>query len=170
MARRTALVLLCPRAHEALADLRARYFRNLERRMPAHVTMLFPFRSPVDDPTLALVAEVCRSLRPFDATFSDVGRFRRDVVWLHPEPADEFERASDAVLAAFPDCDPYSGTHSGRTLHLTVASRLRGREADDLLREAADVVPLTELIGDMTLMIETGDGWAVERSWPLGPG
>ena len=134
MVRRTVLVLLAPRVDVALHDLRERYFRNLDRRMPAHVTMLFPFRPDVDDQTLAAIDALGSGLRAFDAKFRVAGQFRDDVVWLRPEPADEFERASDAVLAAFPDCAPYGGAHAGRALHLTVASRLRGNEAD-LLRD-----------------------------------
>jgi hypothetical protein len=168
MANRTALVLLCPAAQKVLGDLRVRYFRNLARRMPAHVTMLFPFRSPVDDETLSAVADIAARLSPIDATFRSVGRFRRDVVWLLPEPEAEFARASDAVLAKFPDCAPYSGAHAHRSLHLTVASRLRDRESDRLVDEVSDVLPIRDRIDELTLMAETGTGWRTERSWPLG--
>ena len=170
MPSRTALVLLAPAATTALHDLRVRYFRNLERRMPAHVTMLFPFRSIINASAEAEIAGVCAALRPFDATFGDVGRFRTDVVWLRPDPAGEFELASDAVLAAFPDCDPYGGAHSGRTLHLTVASRLRGHESEHLVDEVADTLPIADRIDELTLMVEDGGGWRVERAWPLGAG
>src|SRR6266508_3538539 len=168
MAPRTALVLLAPNADDALHELRVRYFRNLERRMPAHVTMLFPFRSSVDDATLNEITDVCAGLRPFDAMFSVVGRFRHAVVWLRPEPASGFERMSDAVLAAFPDCNPYGGAHSGRTLHLTVASRLRGTESARLADEVGAMLPIADHIDELTLMVEHGGGWRVERSWRFG--
>jgi hypothetical protein len=164
---RTALVLLAPRVDRALHDVRVRYFRNLARRMPAHVTMLFPFRSPVDAQTLATVGAMSAGLRAFDATFRESGRFRNDVVWLRPEPGDHFERVSDAVLTAFPDLAPYDGAHEGHTLHLTVASRLRGHEADQLLDDIGDVLPLTDRIERLSLMVETGAGWRETHSWPL---
>jgi 2'-5' RNA ligase len=160
-------VLLAPRVDEALRDLRVRYFRNLARRMPAHVTLLFPFRSPIDDLTLATVGTVCAGLRAFAATFRESGRFRSDVVWLRPEPDDDFEHASDAVLSTFADCAPYGDAYAGRTLHLTVASRLRGREADQLLDEIGDVLPLTDRIDRVSLMAETGSGWRETHSWRL---
>ena len=166
---RTALVLLAPRVDRALHDLRVRYFRNLQRRMPSHVTMLFPFRSPVDEPTLSTIGAIAANLRPFDATFRQAGRFRSDVVWLRPEPVDAFAAASDDVLAAFPDCAPYGGEHARPTLHLTVASRLRGREADRLLREVTTVLPLADRVDRLSLMSETGTGWAEIESWRLGP-
>lgn len=168
MAPRTALVLVSPIAATALHDLRVRYFRNLERRMPTHVTMLFPFRPAGDAATEASIADICSALPPFDATFGEVGRFRTDVVWLRPEPTSAFERASDAVLAAFADCNPYGGAHAGRTLHLTVASRLRGHESDRLVEEVGGVLPIIDRIDELTLMVESGNGWRTERSWPLG--
>ena len=167
MTSRTALVVLAPRVDRALHGLRVRYFRNLARRMPAHVTMMFPFRSPVDEPTLAAVGAVSADLPAFDAMFRESGRFRNDVVWLRPEPDDDFERASDAVLAAFPDLAPYGGAHGRRTLHLTVASRLRGHEAHQLLDDIGDVLPLTDRIERLSLMAETGSGWQETHSWPL---
>lgn len=164
---RTALVLLAPRADAALHQLRVRYFRNLGRRMAAHVTMLFPFRAPVGPATVAEVADLCAGLRAIDASFRVPGRFRSDVVWLRPDPLEEFERASDAVLAAFPDCAPYGGAHSGRALHLTVASSLRRGEADQLIADLGDVLPLTERIDRLSLMSETGTGWVETQWWPL---
>ena len=160
-------MLLAPRVDRALHDLRVRYFRNLARRMPAHVTMLFPFRSSIDARTISAVGALSAGLRAFDATFRESGRFRNDVVWLRPEPCDHFERVSDAVLAAFPDLAPYDGAHQGRTLHLTVASRLRGHEADQLLDDIGDVLPLTDRVELLSLMVETGSGWRETHSWPL---
>lgn len=163
-------MLLAPSADAALIDLRVRYVRNIERRMPAHVTMLFPFRSPVDEATVAEIKRVCTELMPFDARFSEVGRFRDDVIWLRPDPSAAFSDASDSVLAAFPDCSLYGGAHATRTLHLTVASRLRGGQADQLVNEVRSVLPLTDRVDQLTLMVEHDGGWRNERSWPFGGG
>lgn len=179
MPRRTALVLLAPRADVALHDLRVRYFRNLQRRMTAHVTMLFPFRLTIDDDTVVEIAGIATRLRPFDATFGRLGRFRDDVVWLRPDPLVRFDAVSDAVLAVFPDCSPYRGAHPGRTLHLTVASGLRGGEADRLIAElnggadgagagADAVVPIGEHIDRFSLMTEHDRGWRLTDTWPFG--
>lgn len=161
-------MLLAPNANDVLTDVRRRYFRNIARRMTAHVTLLFPFRSPIDDDTLDEIAAVSGRLEPFEATFRDVGRFRDDVVWLRPHPVERFAVASDAVLAAFADCTPYAGAHRGRTLHLTVASALRGNEASRLESELAALEPITDWIDELSLMIETGSGWRRERAFPLG--
>lgn len=160
-------MLLTPRAGAALRDLRIRYFRNLERRMPAHVTMLFPFRSTADEPTIDAIGGIVAAAQPFDATFLDVGRFRDDVVWLRPEPQHLLDRLADLVISTFPDCSPYGGAYATRAMHLTVASRLRGTEADRLVEEAQSLLPITEPIDQLTLMVERDGVWHVARSWPL---
>lgn len=168
MVHRSALVLLAPRVHEALYELRARHLRNLGRKMPSHVTVLFPFRNPVGVETVEQIDRICASLRPFAATFREVGRFGSSVVWLRPEPGDAFDAVIDAVVAAFPDCVPYGGKHRRHTPHLSVGSRLPRRVADALADEVRPLLPLTDRIDALSLMFETGDGWRHEGSWPLG--
>jgi hypothetical protein len=168
--QRTALVLLALRVHEALYDLRARHLRNLGRKMPSHVTVLFPFRNPVDDEAVAAIERICRATDPIEASFTEVGRFRTSVVWLRPEPEVEFRAVIDAVAAVFPDCVPYGGKHRTQTPHLSVGSRLTRDVADALAAEVLPLLPLTDRIDALSLMSETGDGWRHDRSWPLTGG
>ena len=90
---RSALVLLAPHVHEALYDLRARHLRNLGRKMPSHVTVLFPFRNPSTPTPSTRSNGSARDAAPFDATFGEVRRFGSSVVWLQPEPTAAFHRA-----------------------------------------------------------------------------
>jgi hypothetical protein len=167
VAFRSALVVLAPRVHDALYELRARHLRNLGRKMPSHVTVLFPFRSPVDDGAIAELERICAVIAPFDATFGEVRRFGTSVVWLHPEPATRFNELTALVTTAFPDCSPYAGKHRANTPHLSVGSRLTREVADALAVEVVPLLPLTERIDALSLMVETGDGWRHDRSWPL---
>jgi hypothetical protein len=161
------LVILAPRVHEALYDLRARHLRNLGRKMPSHVTVLFPFRNPVDDGAVAAIEQICAVMAPFDATFGAVGRFGSSVVWLRPEPATRFDELTSSVTAAFPDCAPYAGKHRANTPHLSVGSRLTREVADALAAEVVPLLPLADRVDALSLMFETGDGWRHDRSWPL---
>jgi 2'-5' RNA ligase superfamily len=166
-AARSALVLLAPRVHEALYDLRARHLRNLGRKMPSHVTVLFPFRNPVDAGAVADIERICAATPSFDATFGEVRRFGTSVVWLQPEPAQRFDELTTTVTAAFPDCAPYAGKHRRQTPHLSVGSRLSREVADALAAEVVVLLPLRDRIEALSLMFETGDGWRHDRSWPL---
>jgi hypothetical protein len=164
---RSALVLLAPRVHASLYDLRARHLRNLGRKMPSHVTVLFPFRNPVDDSAVATIERICASTTPFTATFAEVRRFGSSVVWLQPEPTAAFLEVTANVLDAFPDCVPYGGKHRNNTPHLSVGSRLPRSVADALAAEVSPLLPLSDRIDALSLMFETGDGWRHERSWPF---
>ncbi|HET9666028.1 MAG TPA: 2'-5' RNA ligase family protein, partial [Desertimonas sp.] len=151
----------------ALYDLRARHLRNLGRKMPSHVTVLFPFRSPVDCDAVDEIERVCGEAAPFDATFSEVRRFGSSLVWLQPEPTAAFAELTAVILAAFPDCAPYAGKHRQQTPHLSVGSRLTREVADVLADEVVSLLPLVDRIDALSLMYETGDGWRHDRSWPL---
>jgi 2'-5' RNA ligase superfamily len=167
LAARSALVLLAPRAHDALYDLRSRHLRNLGRKMPSHVTALFPFRNPVDADAVAEIGRICAATAPFDATFGEVRRFGTSVVWLQPEPRKRFDELTSLVTTAFPDCAPYAGKHRAYTPHLSVGSRLTREVADALAAEVVPLLPLRDRIDALSLMFETGDGWRHVRSWPL---
>jgi 2'-5' RNA ligase len=167
---RSALVLLAPDVHEALYELRARHLRNLGRKMPSHVTVLFPFRNPVDAGAIGEIERICASVAPFDATFDEVRRFGTSVVWLQPEPSQTFSQLTSLVTDAFPDCAPYAGKHRNQTPHLSVGSRLTRDVADALAAEVVPLLPLRDHIDALSLMFETGDGWRHDRSWRfLGP-
>jgi hypothetical protein len=153
--------------HASLYDLRARHLRNLGRKMPSHVTVLFPFRNPVDDDAVTEIERICSRSSPFTATFAEVRRFGSSVVWLRPEPTAAFEELTATVLDAFPDCAPYGGKHRNNTPHLSVGSRLPRAVADALAAEVLPLLPLRDRIDALSLMFETGDGWRHERSWPF---
>ncbi len=138
---RSALVLLAPRVHEALYELRARHLRNLGRKMPSHVTVLFPFRNPVEADAVAEIERICAEIAAFDATFAEVRRFGSSVVWLQPEPAHAFIELASRVTKAFPDCAPYAGKHRQQTPHLSVGSRLPRDIADALAAEVVRAAP-----------------------------
>ena len=125
---RSALVLLAPTSTPSLYDLRARHLRNLGRKMPSHVTVLFPFRSPVDADAVAEIERICAD---DDAVHRHVRRGApvRQQRRVAAAGADGGLREVTAmVLDAFPDCAPYGGKHRQQTPHLSVGSRLtRGR-------------------------------------------
>ncbi len=114
-AGRTALVVVLPRAGEALAAFRERYDPAFARRIPAHVTLLFPL---VDAPP---VAGLYDREEPFDVELSRIERFPADV-WLAPEPCARFLRLIELTTAAFPDHPPYGGRFSEPIPHLRIGS------------------------------------------------
>jgi hypothetical protein len=141
--------VLVPEAYVAIGHHRLRHDANAALGVPAHVTVLYPFRSPLDAATAEQAAQLCRGFAPFEARFSSVGRF----------PAAE----------RFPDLPPYGGTIPDPIPHLTVAEGVSPEIADELSTAVGPALPLTTFVTELALLVQDDTGrWSVGRGWPLG--
>ena len=166
----TGVVVLVPAVEPAVSVHRMQHDPMAARGVPAHVTILYPFRPELDGDTVERIEEIGRAFTAFEATFATVGRFADEgVVWLRPEPHDVFVALVRAFAAAFPDCPPYGGEFAEVIPHLTVATGLDAAAAAALETTLTASLPVTTTIDRLTLFVE-GDGgaWHAERSWPLG--
>lgn len=133
---RSALLVEIPDAERVVGDHRLRFDPVASAGVPAHVTILYPFRTPgsIDDRVRARVAEVVGGFASFEVEFHAPGTFP-GMVWLRPEPEAPFRRLTSALSAAFPDCRPYGGAFPDPTPHLTVGQALTEDRAHDVARE-----------------------------------
>jgi 2'-5' RNA ligase len=160
----------------ALEAIRMREVASARAGAPAHVTLLFPF-IPIAElrpEHLARVAEVVASVVAFDVRLREARRWDpgggapEGVIWLDPEPSEPFVRLTEALTAAFPDCQPYGGLHDTIIPHLTIASDDR-RSLQTVQAEAARWLPLRRRIAAAALIAEGRDGrWRTRRRLPLG--
>jgi hypothetical protein len=165
---RSAIVVLVAEAEMLVAAHRLVHDPMAARGVPAHVTVLHPFRSIVDDSTAHEVAAIAARLDSFDATFAAVDRFPGAVLFLAPEPLERFKELTRSFAQAFPDCPPYGGTFPDPHPHLTVGSHLDDATADRLARTIAAGLPVTTRVDRLTLLVEDDQGlWTVAQSWPL---
>lgn len=169
----TGLILRVPEAEPVVGDLRRRHDPNAAGGVPAHITVLYPFRplGRVGTATLAALARVFREAPPFDLSFAGTGRFP-GVCWLKPEASEALDRLTGAVTAAFPDCPPYDGRFGDPIVHLTVAmsedEALLDRIEADLRGRLTG--PVHARITHCSLYAHLPDGWREERAFPLaGP-
>jgi 2'-5' RNA ligase len=164
----TAVVVLIPEAEPVVSADRFRYDWSAARGVPAHVTILYPFRPELDELGAATVETICRSREAFQVTFRSAGRFPGQVVWLRPDPSEPFSALIDAFISAFPECPPYGGQVSSPVPHLTVADGVDECTADELERKLIVGLPVSSVVERLTLLVEGADGrWGVGRSWPL---
>jgi len=165
---RSAIVVLVAEAETLVAAHRLVHDPMAARGVPAHVTVLHPFRSVVDDSTAHEVAAIAGRLDAFDATFAAVDSFPGSVVFLAPEPLDRFKELTRSFVEAFPDCPPYGGAFPDPHPHLTIGSHLDDDTADGLARTIAPGLPVTTRVDRLTLLVEDDAGrWSVAQSWPL---
>jgi len=153
----------------ALDRLRARRDLAASRGVPAHVTVLFPFRMPtaLDPPTRGHLAEIAAAFEPFEVRFERVGRFPT-VVYLAPDPSEPFSALTQALAARFPDHPPYEGAFDVVIPHLTI-TEAADTALDAIAEEAAQHLPFARTVSALEVLVETRDGrW--HRYWrlPLG--
>lgn len=142
--------------------------------VPPHVTIMFPFL-PGDQITghvLDRVAAVFAASGPFDVTFDETGWFDRRVMYLRPNQAQPFIDLVNALMAEFPECQPYGGAFTDIKPHFTIAEDRSYR----ILREAEVRVrrhlPITCAASQVWLLTSEGPGgaWSAAHAITLGAG
>ena len=165
----TALVIVVPEAETVVGALRLHHDPAARLGVPAHVTILYPFRAEVDDVTTSQLDHLASSMSAFDARFDSVGRFPGDVVFLVPTPRESFKRMITEAMSTFPDCPPYEGTIPDPEPHLTIGDGVDPPTADDIERVVAPGLPIRMRVDRLTMLAQDQRGhWIIGRSWPLG--
>jgi 2'-5' RNA ligase len=162
------LVIRVPESEALVSRWRTEHDPSARDGMPAHVTVLFPFK-PFEQITAAdraALAALFAAHEPFDLTFSEIGRFP-DTLWLKPEPDAPFRALTRAVERAFPDYPIYSGAFDDVIPHLTVAQGSAAvlDEIEGALRRAFR--PFRSRATTVTLFAKTG-GWTAQGEFALG--
>lgn len=130
--------------------------------MPAHVTLLHPFlRSrrishSIERELDALFAEV----PAFDFTLAEVGYFPK-VLYLAPQPAAPFVALVEAILARWPEQQPYGGAFEDIVPHVTLADR------DAVPPELTAHLPIHTRAEEVWLMSRIGQSWVTRRRFKL---
>jgi hypothetical protein len=107
----SALVVLVPEAEALVKPFRDRYDPSAAAGMPAHITLLYPFKSPdeLDDAVLADLRHCFARFAPIRYALASTRRFPVDVLYLAPEPDEPFRRLTLAIWERYPDTPPYGG-------------------------------------------------------------
>jgi 2'-5' RNA ligase len=115
--------------------------------LPPHVTVLHP--SPGD---VEAIAQVLAPFAQFDVTFTRLDRFP-GTLWLAPEPAEPFVAMTEAMVARFPDRQPYGGVFKSVIPHLTIAQA----SLDDVAFQVEPLLPLASRV-ESVVLYESADG------------
>ena len=119
----SAIVILAPHPVQRFAvPLMRQYCFDTLMRVPAHITILFPFVPPADlDAACSKLREIGSQIAPFDLTLDGYGHFPT-VTYLKPANPEPIKAAFRAIHAEFPDYPPYGGAFGNDdiTPHMTV--------------------------------------------------
>ncbi|MGV8995482.1 MAG: 2'-5' RNA ligase family protein [Parvibaculaceae bacterium] len=173
----TVLVLHISAADALTHDTRLAFDPSAIEGMPAHVTLLYPFKpvAELTDDDIDKLGEICAQHACIDLTFAHLSRFS-GVLWLAPEPSLPVRHLAATLASAFPEWPPYGGAHIEVVPHLTLA-HLGGDDAEMRLDQIGEIfmetaerhLPLRQIISQVSLFDMTTTGrWHEVRSFPLG--
>jgi 2'-5' RNA ligase len=109
--------------------------------LPPHVTVLVPAPGDVE-----AITEVLAPFDQFDVTFPRLDRFP-GTLWLAPEPSEPFVALTEAMIARFPDFQPYGGVFTSIVPHLTLAQA----SLDDVAELVEPLLPLQSRVESVVL-------------------
>ncbi|HOT81665.1 MAG TPA: 2'-5' RNA ligase family protein [Microthrixaceae bacterium] len=172
----SALIMEVPWAEPVVGPWRRAHDAISHRGVPAHITILYPFRAPdvLDDTVNATLASLAASVPAWDLSLVEVDAFP-DAVWLRPEPDDHLHAPADSVWAAFPACPPHGGQFPALRPHVTVGQDPDPERIDLLRRRAAEelatMLPVTGRVDGLSLFVsgEAGE-WTRCTVFPFASG
>ena len=119
----SAVVIIAPLPVQAFAvPLMRKYSFESMLRVPAHITVLFPFVPLTDlDAAAETLRAICVDVAPFDVTLDGYGHFST-VVYLKPVNPEPIKAVFQRIHAHYPEYPPYRGAFGNDDIvpHITV--------------------------------------------------
>ncbi len=118
----TVIMIVVPHELQAIAvPLLRRHAPDTLTRVPAHLTVLYPF-VPYDqlDEACLQLQSICAGIAPFELTMAGYAEFP-GVIYMPPRNPRPIKHLFQRISPHFPDCQPYRGAYGDEiTPHLTV--------------------------------------------------
>jgi hypothetical protein len=168
----TALLVPIPKVEPFVSSFRNKYDPSAVKGVPAHVTVLYPFKPPseITPEVVQTLSELFGAEMLFDVTFSRTGRFP-EVLYFSPEPVETFQNLTQKVADQFPDTPPYGGQFAEVIPHLTIAHVSDEKQLQEI--EIAfdhiikDHLPIRAQAKEVLLMDNESSTWQVRHRFRL---
>ena len=138
----TAVVIFAPHEVQAIATpIMRQYALDSLIRVPAHVTLMFPF-VPYEqlDEAAEKIESICTEIKPFEITLSGYDQFP-GVIFMRPVNPKPIQAVFRQIYDAFPLYPPYGGAF-GNELHPHVTVGEFKNEEDQRAVWLPDYAPL----------------------------
>ena len=143
MANESAIIVPVGKAESIVGSLRMQYDKSASLGVPAHITLLYPFRPPdLAEKQIRSLAEFFSAIPAFEFSLNEVRRFPR-MAYLHPDQPERFSSIIRRLLEKWPDCQPYSGIFQDIIPHLTVADQVDAQVLDLVQERLFHHLPIT---------------------------
>ena len=168
-AGRCALVIPVPELEPIVSHWRDRTGHPAGRRMPAHITVMYPFLSSHELSTdvYSGLADVCGRTPPIEVTFRSLGTFP-GVVYLAPSPVEEFRGLTERVVEMWPGLQPYEGAHTDVVPHLTLAYTDDAGLVHRIAEEVEPQLPISSALNQACIFELADAKWRHRFSLPFG--
>src|SRR5215472_8984803 len=135
----STLVVLVPAAEQLVRPYRKKYDPSAVAGMPAHISLLYPFKVPdeVSETVLHDLAECFAHFKAFDFTLAAIRRFPHEVLYLAPGPDQPLCQLTVAIQDRFPGTLPYGEKYSNIVPHLTIAQLADEQQVEQIVVEFA---------------------------------
>ena len=171
----SALVVLVPESEAVVQPLRERCDPSAALGVPAHITILYPFKPPheITPAVTSALQGLFRRSSSFAFSLQELRTFP-DVLYLAPTPSDPFIALTRAVSDAFPETPPYRGEFPEIIPHLTIAHFQDDEQLACLMAEVESAMrfrsPIQATATEVTLLDNVHGPWQVRARFRLGDG
>jgi 2'-5' RNA ligase len=169
----SALVVLVPEAEALVKPFRDRYDPSASAGMPAHITLLYPFK-PSDEVGETVIRSLRHCFMRFNAiqfSLSSIRRFPKEVLYLAPEEDEPFRQLTLAIWDQYPETPPYGGEWPDIVPHLSVAALQEKRQLDRVTDEFVEAcqgkLPISAAASEVALMDNGAGLWQVRALFSL---
>ena len=171
MGNESAVIIPVPEVEPIVASLRSQYDRTARLGVPAHITLLYPFRPPqAISGEIGVLRDICMPIEAFAFSFTEVRRFPA-TAYLHPDRSETFAQITRTLMERWPDCRPYSGAFADITPHLTVADKVDGETLDAVEAALRSRLPIKCIAQEVWLLTCDAEGmWSRRALFPLATG
>jgi 2'-5' RNA ligase len=168
----SAIVVLVPKAEALVRSVRRRYGLTAAQ-VPAHVTVLYPFKPPheITPDVESDLRRLFASSQPFRFSLTRLDTFP-GTLYLAPTPVEPFVELTRSVYDRFPETPPYGGTFREVVPHMTLAHvpdempfERVVTEVDAALRP---LLPVQATATEITLFDNSCGEWCVRSMFALG--
>jgi 2'-5' RNA ligase len=167
----SALMVVVPEAEPLVKPFRDRYDPSAAAGVPAHITLLYPFKHP-DEIDRVVLDDLGRSFRrcaPFGFSLALIRRFPDAVLYLAPEPDEPFRALTQAIWDRYPETPPYGGKWPDIVPHLSVAwvgnAQQLDRISDDFATAAQGKLPIRATATGVVLMEKRSGRWLTRATF-----
>jgi 2'-5' RNA ligase len=168
MGNESAIIVPIPEVEPIVGPIRLKYDGATRLGVPAHITLLYPFRRPQDiDGEIKTLRDLCASIEALPFSFTAVRRFPA-AAYLHPDKPETFAKITRMLVKLWPECKPYGGAFSEVIPHLTVADHVDIETLAAVEDYLCPHLPIECVAREIQLLTSDDSGmWSMKHSFPL---